>query len=179
MKLEDRIYQDKAVDYAMGVDEMELTQDQLKARLRYRPETGFFYWISPGKYHSQRKNRRAGVPNKDGYIVIRINTRLYRAHRLAWLYVYGELPRRLDHKNRNRSDNRIENLRPCTQSQNMANQAARKTKTGFRGVEKRGNRFKAYAHANGKKLFLGSYSTPEEASAAHETSRIAMWGDFA
>lgn len=158
---------------------MKLTQDQLKAKLRYRPETGLFYWVRPGKFHSQRKNRVAGATNKGGYIVIRINTRLYRAHRLAWLYVYGSPPKSLDHINRNPSDNRVENLRPCTQSQNMVNMAQRGTKTGFRGVEQRGKRFKAYIHANGGKIFLGSYSTPEEASAAHEARRIELWGDFA
>src|SRR3990167_3120706 len=105
-----------------------ISQQRLKELLSYNPNTGEFTRLVATGIHGCNK---AGVvvgclsdhPTQ-GYILIRVNNDgiLYRAHRLAWLYVYGFWPPAdIDHINGNRSDNRIVNLRSVTRSQNLQN----------------------------------------------------------
>ena len=97
-----------------------LNQKTLKKYLNYDPETGVFKRkINSGK---AKIGDVAGGINGSGYICIRINSVKYRAHRLAWLYVHGKFPdNQIDHINRIKTDNRIENLRDVTQSVNAKN----------------------------------------------------------
>ena len=97
-----------------------LNQETLKKYLTYDPETGVF------KRKTNSGNAKigdvAGGINGRGYIYIRINSVKYRAHRLAWLYIYGQFPEnQIDHINRIQTDNRIANLRDVTQSVNGRN----------------------------------------------------------
>ncbi len=154
---------------------MSMTQEYLKSRLRYRPETGLFYWI---KADRRFLNKRAGGHSDQGYIVIYLLGRLWRAHRLAFLYVHGFMPPMVDHKNTVRGDNRIKNLRECNKSQNGANRSAHNTSTGFRGVILRGNRYRAQITHMKKCYPLGYYDTPEEASEVYEAKRLELFGDF-
>jgi hypothetical protein len=93
----------------------------LTSVLHYTPETGEFLWNLPRP--KIRVGQRAGYKKKNtGYIYIEIDGKSYSAHRLAWFYVTGTFPKKqIDHINRNRSDNRYENLREATNSQNKAN----------------------------------------------------------
>ena len=95
-----------------------ITQFRLKELLDYLPDTGEFVWkIS---HPRAGKGRIAGAKDYHGYVVIRLDTVLYKAHRLAWLYVKGEWPEKgLDHINQNKSDNRIENLEWVTRKENV------------------------------------------------------------
>jgi hypothetical protein len=96
------------------------TQEELKKVLRYDPDTGIFTWrvTKPG---NAKKGSEAGYLN-DGYRKIKINDILYGAHRLSWLYMTGELPTVLiDHKDGDRSNNRWDNLRKASDSQNQGN----------------------------------------------------------
>jgi hypothetical protein len=88
-----------------------LAQQQLHEVLDYNPDTGLFFWKQ--KKQGRRLNKVAGCAISDGYIIIRFNKKNARAHRLAWVYVYGDIPdgMYIDHINRDRSDNRICNLR--------------------------------------------------------------------
>src|SRR5438045_2733801 len=71
------------------------------------------------------------------YVFIRVDRRCYRAHRLAWLYMTGEMPIEVDHLNLNRADNRWQNLRVATRVQNAANSPARRPSiTGIKGVRR-------------------------------------------
>lgn len=107
----------------------DLTQGQLKSLLRYDVNSGDFTWINSGK------GRRIGVPvgskkSKEGYIRIALLGKRYQAHRLVWLYVFGNFPEEeLDHKNGNRSDNRLENLRECLAAEQPQNQKVLSTNT--------------------------------------------------
>ena len=119
------------------------TQEELKSLLNYDDKTGIFTWRkSSGPVKS---GSVAGYVNEKGYILIGIKGKSYRAHRLAWLYVTGEHPVNvIDHINGVRDDNRLSNLRSCTQKENINNPLARKKssltqpigKSGVRGVMK-------------------------------------------
>ena len=142
-----------------------LTQEQLKQKLSYNADTGVFTWKT-GKYSGRTAGTIAGVLPDEGYIRIQINNKSYLAHRLAWLYVYGKFPTRLiDHKNRNRTDNSINNLREASDALNSKNQSLYKNNvSGFHGVTKYGKRWRARINVNGIKLHLGVFDTIEEAA---------------
>jgi hypothetical protein len=95
--------------------------EQLRVLIEYSPETGEFVWkVSPGK--NTPIGSVAGSITSKGYRVIKILGRRLPAARLAWLYVHGEWPPELmDHRNGVRDDDRIANLRPCTNSENGQN----------------------------------------------------------
>lgn len=141
----------------------ELTQERLKEILRYNPETGEFFWVS-----TNSKKRLVGKPAGHlcktwGYHVIGVDYRIYRAHRLAWLYVYGVWPdEEIDHINRDRSDNRIENLRLADRNLNCHNRTTK-------GASFDSRRGKWYARITDKGVtkWLGEFGTEEEAQNAY------------
>lgn len=98
---------------------------------------------------------------------------------LAWYYVYGEVTK-VDHKDRNKINNAINNLRKATHQQNMANQDIRyNNELGVKGVQKRGNRYRAQITVNYKVIHLGTYNTLEEAIIAREQAAKQYFGEFA
>lgn len=100
---------------------IDITADYVRSRLHYDPATGLFVWC---KSRSHRVGKPAGWKKRDGYIYIRLDGRLWSAHRLAWLHHYGEHPRNtIDHINRDKTDNRIANLRDVSFLENMQNVA--------------------------------------------------------
>ena len=154
-----------------------LSIDVLRANVSYDPETGLFARI---KNHPKRKylaGSITGVPRPDGYIQIMIEGKIYLAHRLAWLYVHGVMPKHyIDHVNGIKNDNRILNLRDVNQTVNLQNQ--RKTKRNrlsskFLGVSysnkgiSKVNPFRARIVVDKKEIFLGSYPTEQEAHNAY------------
>lgn len=149
----------------------------LKNALEYFPEIGVFRWkISPAK--NIAIGSIAGAPDNRGYWQIRCCRRLYYAHRLAWLFMTEEWPAfQLDHKNLNKSDNRWENLRAATATQNRANQR------GYgkypKGVCLQGKKFQAQIQKNGKHLYLGIFATQEEASEAYAIAAKQYFGEYA
>lgn len=145
-----------------------ITQERLKELLNYNPETGLFTWL--GKKSSQRLGRVAGTPNTDGYTSICVDYRLYLAHRLAFLYMTGEWPKQqVDHINHSESDNRWCNLRDVSQSVNKRNSRGlqKNNKSGFRGVYKRGEKYRACTNLGGKTLNIGTFHSAEEAYKAY------------
>ena len=112
-----------------------LTQKELKELLSYDKDTGIFKWKVI--LNNQIKiGETSGTKDTKGYIVIMINSKRYKAHRLAWLYIHGEFPKdQIDHINRARDDNRIKNIRSVNQSINMRNSDIQKNnKSGATGV---------------------------------------------
>jgi len=110
--------------------------------------------------------------DKDGYNVIGIDNKLYRTHRVIWLYVYGEFPYGfLDHINRIRTDNRVENLREVSKAQSRENIGVSKSsKCGLKGVwlHKQTKKWCASIGSNGKNIHLGSFALIEDAYAAYQ-----------
>jgi hypothetical protein len=160
--------------------ETKLTVDRLKEILSYDPNTGVFLW------RMSRGPRRAGEEAgtfREGYRIVRIKDFGYSAHRLAWLYVYGEWPPSIiDHKNGYKADNRIENLRICTYSQNLANQKTSKNNSsGVKGITwaRRQKRWRAQIRLNGKNKALGYFKEKEAAILAYANAAEQLFGKFA
>ena len=105
----------------------EISKDEVQKLLHYDPETGFFTWRTSRR--GAKKGSRAGCLNVRGYTFIGLNYTNYLAHRLAWVYVNGEIPEGIfiDHIYGKRNDNRIENLRLATPLQNGNNRGIKHT----------------------------------------------------
>lgn len=147
-----------------------ITQERLKEALHYNPDTGIFTWLEKSKF-SKKKLQIAGCIGQK-YVKIRIDTKLYLGHRLAWLYLYGEFPKKfIDHINGIESDNRIVNLRECSHQENMQNirKPSCDNRTGFLGVSwhKKKCKYRARINFNDKQINLGYFLTAEEASEAY------------
>ncbi len=145
-----------------------LDQQTLMLQVHYDPDTGEFTWNIGGR--KRTAYGRAGSLDGKGYWRITVDGVDYRAHRLAWLYMTGRWPtHEIDHKNRNRADNRWQNLREATSGEQRQNQLLRKDATsGFRGVTylSRKNKWLARIALDGKRKHLGVYDTEESAVGA-------------
>lgn len=158
---------------------MELTQAYLKTILHYDPETGLFTRLTNISY--TKTGDIAGSIKKDGYVVIGVAGKCIKAHRLAWLYVYGRWPIDVvDHINGIPSDNRLSNLRESSRSQNAHNQRMQRSNTsGFKGVVKHYHRFRARIAINGALRHIGTFDTAELAYKAYCSAADALHGEFA
>lgn len=159
-----------------------ITQTELKELMTYDPETGEFRWIED-KYIGRSKNKRwpvAGCVNRKlGYLVIRFDGKLYYAHRLAWLYMTGKWPKnQIDHINGNKLDNRWSNIREATSAQNQMNSPV-KNKFGLKGIYKNKKRFGVAIRHNNKRIYLGTYDTPEEAHEVYWEKAQELFGEYA
>lgn len=149
--------------------------------LTYCPEDGTLIWKQrdfSGQPHPNLRwgwnkkfaGKKAGIIDNQGYLSIRIWAVHYGGHRIIWEMHYGPIPAgmQIDHINRQRADNRLENLRLATHGQNTMNCGARKTNSsGYKGVYRRKNRWIASIQANNSRKYLGSFKTKEEAYDAY------------
>ena len=154
-----------------------LTQSKLKRLLHYDPETGEFI-----RRFALRNNIKIGTVAGSidrGYLRILVGGALYRAHRLAWLYMTGKPPKdQIDHVNGIKNDNRFCNLREATNSQNQFNSAVQNNKLGIKGVSVNGNGYQAEARVDSKRYYLGTYGTSEEASNVYQAFIKTHHGKF-
>lgn len=152
-----------------------VTQERLHALFYYDPEVGSF----------SRRVARGGLPvgapvgvlHKNGYLSVKIDKQQYAAHRLAWLYVHGCWPAgMIDHINGNRADNRLHNLRECTNTENGQNRVA--TSRAYRGLTcvrvTSNGKFSSYIGCKGNKRHLGTFATPELAHAAYLAAKAKL-----
>ena len=150
----------------------------LKTVLDYDSNTGVFTHRttrSPKAF----PGAKAGRINTNGHRQIGLDGERYMAHRLAWFWVHGIWPSdEIDHINGNRDDNRIRNLRSATRKQNMENQALHcNNASGFRGISwhKANEKWTAYVNHNGKRFYLGIYSSVTEAVAVVRAKRDELF----
>lgn len=152
-----------------------ITQSRLKECLEYNQETGEFRWLVSTTRRVMVGDVAGCVRKTDGYVLVRIDCRLYLAHRLAWLYVYGTWPKgMLDHVNRVKRDNRIQNLREATKSENAQNsESCKNNKSGFRGVcwNVHYSKWQAKINLDRKQINLGLFADPKVASDCYEAAR--------
>jgi hypothetical protein len=158
-----------------------LTQERLKELVHYDPATGLFTWrVARPKC---RVGGLVGSTDSKGYLRARIDYVEYRLHRLAVLYMVGEFPAlEVDHKNLVRADNRWENLRLATGSQNQHNKGTQRNNTsGFVGVSffRRTGTWRARCKVKGREVSLGYYKTAELAASAVSAARERLHGEFA
>ena len=106
----------------------KIIPESIRDFLRYDPKTGEFRWKVENSRRAKAGSIAGHIAADSGYIYIRLNGTLYRAHRLAWFFVHGEQPNVIDHINHDRADNRIANLRNVDKSTNNFN------RKGFYGV---------------------------------------------
>lgn len=153
-----------------------LTQTYLQHLLHYDPLTGVWTWMHPALRSKMRVGDIAGSIDSNGRRKIRIHSGYYYSSRLAWLYMTGEWPKdQIDHRNRIRDDDRWENLREATQSQNSYNRAWAEESGDLRGIRCCGNQF-AVSIGN---EYLGLFTTPEEAIAVRDRVLKQKAGQFA
>lgn len=152
----------------------------MKEVLSYCKESGVFTWLDPPS-RRVKIGDVAGAVNKDGYVLIQICNKSFRAHRLAWFYAYGEWPvGQVDHINRNRSDNRINNLRITTNQGNSKNKSKPKNNTsGVPGVSwrKDRNKWQARIGVDFKQKSLGFYDDFDDAVAARKRAEEELGFD--
>jgi hypothetical protein len=158
-----------------------ITQQELKELLHYNPETGIFTW----KVSTARRVSSGDVAvtkRKDGYIQIKLNNELILSHRLIWIYMYGYLPKYIDHINGQRDDNRIINIREVSNQQNSLNSKISKNNTsGIKGVywDKSRNKWTVRLSIDGKCKFFKRFDDIDLAKLVIEEVRNKYHGKYA
>jgi hypothetical protein len=154
-----------------------ITAERLRQVLKYDPQTGAFTRLIARAGHPI--GSVAGYIDGSGHRQMSVDWKVYLAHRLAWLYMTGEWPKaQIDHKNCNPDDNRWENLREATHTENARNKRLnRNNRSGHKGV---------YWHSQNRKwvaqlgrLRLGSFGDKESAAAAYAKAAAERFGEFA
>lgn len=149
-----------------------IDQAYLKSLLIYDPCTGAFIRCKP-RGNNAKVGALVGCKDVHGYLVVRIDGKLYKLHRLAWLYMTGAMPSEVDHLNRKRDDNRWCNLREVDSSQNSHNIGVPKhNKSGHLGVswDSKNSKWKAQITVNGKRINLGRFRYIGDAVSAREAA---------
>ena len=156
-----------------------ITQEFLKSIFDYKD--GDLYWKNKTSSNVV-VGKKAGGQRQDGYVRISMKGKDIYAHRLIWLWHYGFLPECLDHINGVRNDNRIENLRAATPSQNMMNrQKYKNNASGVIGVrwKKSIKRWVAFIGLQGKNKHIGCFENFDDAIAARKKAEKLYFGEFA
>ena len=157
-----------------------LSANRLRKLLKYAPATGVFRWRVRTGRPSTVGHVAGSIHPPKGYRQICVDGKIYRANRLAWLYMTGKWPKlEIGYINRNTSDTRWANLRAMTPSQRGATSRTR-NKLGVRGVWiTKSGKYVARIKVAGKKKYLGSFDTIEKASVAYTRAAKDAFGQFA
>lgn len=152
------------------------TQERLLELFEYNPNTGSFKRLKDMGRAAKKGMVIFGTKNSKGYLAIRVDGSRFQTHRLAWIISNGDIQSglQIDHINRDRSDNRLCNLRLVTHMENGHNQKLRATNTsGYAGVylHPQSKKWVASIMVNYKRINLGGFDTPEEASVAYVTAK--------
>lgn len=154
-----------------------LTQEYLRHLLHYEPSTGAWTWLNPPNHNTRLKGKCAGYVRNDGYCQIRIGGLLYYSSRLAFLYMKGHMPiAEVDHKDRDPSNDKWDNLREATSSENKCNREIT-SQSGYVGIDWYIPLQKWRARLD--KIHLGYFADIQEAIVARNTAAKAVYGDFA
>lgn len=159
-----------------------IAAERLRELLHYDPATGCFTWRVDrmcgryGKQFAARAGQSAGnlIAGLRPRVQLRVEGKNYKAHRLAWLYAYGEWPaKELDHVDGDATNNRINNLRLATRRLNNQNHRRpnQNNRLQVQGVKKNWNRFVAQLCVDGKTRYVGSFATAAEAHQAYLSAK--------
>lgn len=157
-----------------------LTSDYIKSILDYNESTGIWTWVRPTSNRVQCGDIAGRVMN-NGYRYIHINGQSYAAHRLAFLWVTGNLPKQdVDHINGIKLDNSWNNLRDATRSQNLFNRSAYRTNIlGIKNVSQKDGKYRVRLSVNGVQKQIGIYEDLELAQLVAIEARNLYHGKFA
>lgn len=153
--------------------------ETLMKLLSYDPDSGKFHWRE--SWGAKAAGSEAGRENH-GYIGIQIYGKKYSAHRLAFLFMGMDAPKAVDHINRVGTDNRWENLRPASDSQNQYNKSLSKNNSsGYKGVTYNPacRKWQVTVRANKKSFYFGTYEDIELAGLVAAEARAKHHGEFA
>lgn len=152
---------------------------EIRDFLSYERDTGVFRWIRSPQ-NRIKVGLEAGSPNQTGYVLIKFRGRFYVRSRLAWWFVHGEMPPSdLDHRNGNRVDDRIDNLRPATGYQNARNGKGY-GRCPYRGVRQHScGRWEARITVEHQQINIGLFDTADAAAKAYDRMAVKHFGEFA
>lgn len=142
----------------------EFTQEDFGSMFDYKE--GKLHWKKKRANGKIKAGAVAGCTNERGYVQLHIGNKIYYAHRIIYLLVTGELPEYIDHRDGNQGNNHIDNLRPCTLSQNQYNRKAKKESvTGKKGIayDRKAKLYKPCVKVKGKDKVLGYYKRLQDA----------------
>lgn len=160
-------------DHSGDANEM-VVADLKDVGSRFDYAGGFIYW--------KKNGRPAGSKNSRGYMTIRVDGKTYQVHRIVWALHNESVPEFIDHINGNKADNRIENLRAATLSENNRNAQLKVTNTsGVKGVhfDKQSGKWKVQLYVDGKQKSFGFYADLKEAEAVAIAKRNEHYKEFA
>ena len=143
-------------------------------------KTLFYY--KDGDLYWKKNNRKAGCLKPTGYIVVEVNNKNMMAHRLIWMYHFGKVDQFIDHIDGNKSNNKIENLRLATKSQNCLNKKITTLNTtGCKGVRFRKDtgKYETRISYNKNRIILGSFDNLELADLVAKEARDKYHKGFA
>lgn len=163
--------------FAPTKNRTEIDISILRNVLLHDTKTGHLTWRNLEGRRRDRNGLRAGSVRKDGYWHVQFMSKKLLVHRICWALVVGEWPNMfLDHKNGNRADNRMANLREATYPENSQNREVRTgTKLCTKGVAPSGEKFWAYIAKDKKQVYLGTFPTIELAAAARACAEQKMF----
>ncbi len=163
------------------------TAEEVRRALDYDKATGVLRWRVRDNVPKEWNTRHAGKPagsvgefwGGKFYMSVRLNGVAYLAHRVIWLHVTGEWPvEEIDHRDGNGLNNRLENLRESSRSQNMVNRPQRVSKSGIKGIGRHGNRWRVRITGNGLTA-TRTFVNLDEAKAWHAKLERMLHGEYA
>jgi hypothetical protein len=161
--------------------DMQMMNQALAAEY-FDHKDGHLYWKKVMHPNKQcLVGQEAGSIHSTGYRHVTWQGKVHKVHRLIFLLEHGYVPEEIDHINGNRADNRIENLRSVTRSQNQYNKRQQRNASGYRGVtwHKKTGKWLVRVGLNNKNKSLGYYDDLELAALVAEEGRSLHYGQFA
>lgn len=159
-------------------DPVYLTQQALRKELQYNPETGKFLWL----LHRKGRRGTVGTVNKHGYLVITMSGRRIMAHRLAWFYMTGVWPaEELDHIDRDTSNNKFNNLREASHSENSVNSKIREdNSSGHPGIcwDRQKMKWKVQISSSGNKRIQKHFYDFDQAVRFYKETAASLFKEF-
>lgn len=160
-----------------------ITADRLRELMHYDPGTGIFTRLMSTSNNKALAGDNAGALHGSGYLFIMVDRVRYAAHQLAYLYMTGKWPSRdLDHRDRDKSNNRWSNLRLATHAENGANRGlTRSNKSGLKGAwwDLKDRKWKSQIRIHGVRHYLGSFDCPAAAHLTYAVAAVRAYGEFA
>jgi len=157
-----------------------IIEEKIKHMLTYKD--GFLFWNNRTGKMAHLNGRQAGSYDSHGYLKVTVNHKVFAVHRVVFFLHYGWWPKQIDHKNRVRDDNRIENLRPCNYSGNRVNSKDSSNQSVYgKNISKHKitGKYKVELSNLNKKIYFGYYDDLELAQLVASEARKKYYGEFA